>query len=98
MTDPLRDTDPMRDDDTSAGRITQGGSRDSTSSGPHRRSGNSFWWFAVALLVVVVILVVWLTGAPRKDAPAERNTTPVSGRLAPGGACGPACPPGRFTA
>lgn len=69
------------DNDTSAGRMTQGGSRDAGSEGPARRSGNSFMWFAVALLIVAVVAVAWLTRAGRENAPAERNTVPVTDTL-----------------
>ena len=71
------------DDDTSAGRITQGGSPDHDSPGPGRQRGNSIWWFALVLLVVVALAVALMTGGPHKDAPAERGFVPVSGESGP---------------
>ena len=82
------------DDDTSAGRMTQGGHPDSGAPGPRRRSGASFWWFAIALLVVAVVAVAWLTGAPRKRAPAEAGTVTVSSGICGGGE---GCAPGTLT-
>lgn len=69
------------DDDTSSGRITQGGRPDAGQPGPARRSGMSFWWFAVALLVGVVLVVGWLSTVSRKSAPAEANTVTLSGGM-----------------
>ena len=65
------------DDDTSTGRLTQGGARDHMAPGPARRSGRSFWWFATTLVVAAVLVVAWLS-RPRKSAPAEAGVAPVS--------------------
>jgi hypothetical protein len=71
------------DDGGPSAHPTQGGHRDALSPGPARRAGNSFWWFAVALLLMVAIAVFVLTTRSHKHAPAERNTTPVSGETGP---------------
>jgi hypothetical protein len=57
------------DDDTSTGRITQGG-RD-------RPVGGAVWWL---LAVVAVALALGLWWSPRSQvAPAERGAIPVTG-------------------
>ncbi len=82
-------SDLRDDDDTSAGRITQGGSRDRASPGPARRSGRSFWWFAVVLVIAAVVTVAVVSG-PHRSAPAGRGTltSTAASRAAttPGGA------------
>lgn len=62
-------SDPRDDDDTSTGRVTQGG------HGPRR--GHAAWW-VIAFFVVVIGLVLFRI-ITHRSAPAEHGTTPVSG-------------------
>jgi hypothetical protein len=65
--------DPNLDDDTSIGRVTQGG---------RRRQGRSVWWFLAVILVAAGALAfsAWL----HRTAPADQAAT--SGGGAPSGA------------
>jgi hypothetical protein len=60
--------DPRFDDDTSAGKVTQGGHGG--------RQGHSIWWALFALVAILAALVVAMT--LHQTAPAERGTIPVS--------------------
>jgi len=62
-----------QDDDTSTGRMTQGGSK--------ARTGKSIWWLLAALVIIGAVAVA-VTTLPRKQAPAEAGTSPVSGASA----------------
>jgi hypothetical protein len=61
-------SDLRDDDDTSSGRITQGGHG--------RTAGGAVWWL-MALLAVMVGLALWWAPS-RQVAPAERGTAEVS--------------------
>jgi len=66
---PELDQAKLDDDDTSAGRITQGGRGG--------RRGKSIWWVAVLLVLVVGAIFTW--AAQHKDGPVESHTAPISG-------------------
>ena len=63
----------LDDDDTSAGRITQGGRGG--------RRGKSIWWATALVLILAAALATWAVehkNGPH-NAPTEQNTTPISG-------------------
>jgi len=66
---PELDQAKLDDDDTSAGRITQGGRGG--------RRGKSIWWVLVVLALVIVAIATW--ASERKDIRVERHTTPIAG-------------------
>jgi hypothetical protein len=62
--------EPTLDEDTSAGRVTQGGRG--------RARGHSIWWFAIALSLILAGALGLAAAHKHRIAPAERGTTPIS--------------------
>ena len=59
------------EEDTSPTSVTQGGRK--------QRIGHSIWWVLAAGVIALAVGLFAL--ATHKDAPAERNTTPVAGTI-----------------
>ena len=64
-------TNLREDDDTSTGRITQGGRAT-------RTLGGTVWWL-IGLVAVLIALALWWASSSQKVAPAEQSTRAVTG-------------------
>ena len=73
---------PHDEDDTSPGRITQGG------HGP--RNGHAVWIALAGAFIAIAVALSLTLGRHEKRAPAEEGTTPIAAPQAAGGAPRPA--------